>query len=62
LSENEADRLRAHLAHIQPGQITDTTDLERLLAACWDELTGDYGGMEGYKQGAVVAISEGGNT
>jgi hypothetical protein len=53
LSENEgmtgADRLRAHLAHIPPGQISDTTDLERLLAACWDEFTGDYGDMAAYK-------------
>jgi hypothetical protein len=42
-------RLRAHLATVQPGRIIDTTDLERLLAACWDEFSGDYGGMEGYK-------------
>jgi hypothetical protein len=43
------DRLRAHLATIVPGKITDTTDLEPLLAACWGEFSGDYGGMEGYK-------------
>ena len=53
MNENEevtgVDRLRAHLATVQPGKITDTSDLERLLAACWDEFSGDYGGMEGYK-------------
>jgi hypothetical protein len=43
------DHVRAYLATTQPGQITDTSDLERLLAACWDEFSGDYGGMEGYK-------------
>src|SRR5262245_55621470 len=42
-------RLRAHLATVQPGKIADTTDLEPLLAACWDEFSGDYGGMEGSK-------------
>lgn len=53
MNENEevtgVDRLRAHLATILPGKITDTSDLERLLAASWDEFSGDYGGMEGYK-------------
>jgi hypothetical protein len=34
---------------IQPGPISNTGELERLLAACWDELTGDDGGMEAYK-------------
>lgn len=43
------DRLRAHLASIQPGKMTEKSDLEALLAACWDEFTGDHGGMEGYK-------------
>ena len=43
------DRLRTYLRTVQPGKITDTTGLERLLAACWDEFSGDYGGMEGYK-------------
>jgi hypothetical protein len=37
------------LASIPPGPVSDTTELERLLAACWDELSGDDGGMEGYK-------------
>jgi hypothetical protein len=53
MSESEemtgVDRLRAHLATIQPGELADTTDLERLLAASWDEFSGDDGGMEGYK-------------
>jgi hypothetical protein len=43
------DRLRAHLATVQPGELADTTDLERLLAGSWDEFTGDDGGMKGYK-------------
>jgi hypothetical protein len=42
-----ADRLRAYLATMQPGKITDTTDLERLLAVCWGEFSGHHGGMEG---------------
>jgi hypothetical protein len=42
-------RLRAQMATIPPGELADTADLERLLAACWDEFTGDYGGMEGHK-------------
>jgi hypothetical protein len=50
MSENEnvtgIDHLRAHLATIQPGEVVDTTDLERLLAACWEEFTG---GMAAYK-------------
>ncbi len=53
MSEKEeltgVDRLRAHPATIQPGELADTADLERLLATSWDEFTGDYGGMEGYK-------------
>ena len=41
--------LRTILATIQPGQVDDTTDLERVLAASWDEFTGDDGGMAGHK-------------
>lgn len=36
-------------SRLAPGPISDTTELERLLAAYWDELNGDDGGMEGYK-------------
>jgi hypothetical protein len=43
------DRLRAYLATISPGPVSDTDELERLLAASWDEFTGDDSGMEGYK-------------
>lgn len=43
------EHLRAYLATVPPGKIVNTTDVERLLAACWDEFTGDSGGMEGYK-------------
>jgi hypothetical protein len=45
--EADLDGLEAHLVPIQPGQIIDTSDLERLFAACWDQFSGDYGGMEG---------------
>jgi hypothetical protein len=41
-------RLRAHLATIHPGELADTSDRERLLAASWGEFTGDDGGKEGY--------------
>src|SRR4051812_8749544 len=47
MSEN-VNSLRAHLATVQRA-ITDTTALECLLAACWPELGGDHGGMEGCK-------------
>jgi hypothetical protein len=40
---------QGYLATGRPGKIADTTDLEPLLAACWHEFTGAYGGMEGYK-------------
>ena len=42
-------QLRSFLATIEPGKIADTTELDRLLVASWDEFTGDDGGMEGYK-------------
>jgi hypothetical protein len=48
-NETGVDRLRIYLATLPPGPISDPAALERLLAACWDEFTGDYGGMEGYK-------------
>lgn len=37
--------LTEYLAHIAPGQITDATEIERLLALAWTDLAGDYGGM-----------------
>ncbi len=37
------------LSNIAPGPISDSSDLERLLAACWDEFNGDDGGMTGDK-------------
>jgi hypothetical protein len=52
------DELRNHLATIQPGPIIDPADLECLLAGCWDEFTGDDGGMEGHKLlGRMEAVS-----
>lgn len=43
------DRLRAHLTTIQAGELADSADVERLLAASWDEFASDDGDMEGYK-------------
>src|SRR5713101_6308502 len=43
------DELRSYLATLQPGPVTDTSDIQRLLARCWNEFTGDDGSMEGYK-------------
>jgi hypothetical protein len=43
------DRLLAYLASIPLGPVPDAAALERLLAACWDELTGDDGSMEAHK-------------
>src|SRR5262245_47135423 len=42
-------RLLHYLVTISPGPIPDPADLERLLAACWPEFTGDDGGMTGEK-------------
>jgi hypothetical protein len=42
-------RLRAHLGTVPPGPIPDPGDLERHLAACWQEFRGDNGGMTGQK-------------
>lgn len=41
--------LRDFITTTPPGPISDTADLERLLAACWDEVGGDDGGMTGDK-------------
>jgi hypothetical protein len=41
--------LKNHLASLPPGPIADTADVERLLAACWDDMPGDDGGMEANK-------------
>jgi hypothetical protein len=46
---NELAALKNYLATVPPGPVTETATLEGLLAACWDEFTGDDGGMAGYK-------------
>ena len=46
---NVLNRLIGFLETIPQGPITDTTELEPLLAACWPELHGDHSGMEGRK-------------
>jgi len=43
------ERLMIYLKQTPEGEITDTAELEELLAECWDEFVGDYGGMEPQK-------------
>lgn len=43
------ERIRQYCASLPPGPVADVLTLERLLAAVWDELSGDDGGMEAYK-------------
>ena len=43
------ETLRAALEQLASGEVPESTDLERLLAECWDDLRGDEGGMAGYK-------------
>ena len=43
------ERLMTYLEQTPEGEITDTVELEKLLAECWDEFTGDRGGMEPQK-------------
>jgi len=43
-------QLLEYLVSIQAGPISDTAQLETLLAACWDEFAGSEAeGMAGYK-------------
>jgi hypothetical protein len=42
-------QLNDYLATIPSGPVPDPGDLERLIAACWHEFKGDYGGMTGQK-------------
>jgi hypothetical protein len=44
-----SENLRKFLGKMQPGPITDAGELEPLLARCWHEFPGDYGGMRGHK-------------
>jgi hypothetical protein len=43
------ENIRHHCATLPPGPVADARTLERLLAAVWDELSGDDGGMEADK-------------
>lgn len=43
------EHLRAYLKQIPKGSIADPTELAKLLAGCWDEFVGDYGGMAPHK-------------
>jgi len=40
------ERLMTYLEQTSEGEIIDTAELEELLAECWDEFAGDYGGMQ----------------
>lgn len=46
---SELDELRRHLSDQPPGAVGDTTETAQLLAVCWEHLSGDNGGMAGYK-------------
>jgi hypothetical protein len=44
------EELRSHIRNMPTGEITDTAELELMLAGCWGELRGsDAGGMAAYK-------------
>lgn len=43
------ERIRQHCATLPPGPVAEVPTFERLLAAVWDELSGDDGGMEAHK-------------
>ena len=43
------DELKDYLNRLEPGPVEKTSHLERLLAAIWDDLGGDGGGMAGNK-------------
>jgi len=45
----KVDELREYLATLSTGKIDDTNELETLLAAAWDKLERDYGGMTANK-------------
>ena len=48
-TSTQADILQQHCATLPPGPVADISTLERILAAAWNELVGDDGGMEAYK-------------
>src|SRR5713101_4986139 len=42
-------KLQRHCAALPPGPVADVLAVERLLAACWNDLVSDDGGMEDFK-------------
>jgi hypothetical protein len=48
-SDSFMDALHRHCTTLPLGPVADVPALERLLAAAWDVLAGDDGGMQGYK-------------
>jgi hypothetical protein len=49
MADDKFTALLSHLATTPAGPVADTAAVGRLLAACWDELDADDGGMVGYK-------------
>jgi hypothetical protein len=44
------EKLQTLLVQLLPGRIDSTSEIEDVLASCWEDLAGDAaGGMEGYK-------------
>lgn len=43
------EHLIDYLGRLPEGPVADTCELERLLAECWHEFAGDYGGMKPQK-------------
>lgn len=43
------ESIRQHCGSLPPGPVADVPTIERLLAAVWNELSGDDGGMGAYK-------------
>jgi hypothetical protein len=43
------ESIRQHCASLLPGPVADVSTLELLLAAVWDDFSGDDGGMDAYK-------------
>jgi hypothetical protein len=49
MTEMKSGTLRTIFNALPPGPISNTADIDRLLADKWDNFTGDDGGMQGYK-------------
>ena len=43
------EKLKTYLNRIGEAEISDSTELENILAECWEEFTSEYGGMKPHK-------------